>query len=86
MSEKSLRELADFIFLHFGEASPGVQAALFKWKKDYEEVEALAKARAKPASSSSSSSSSSSKKKKKSKASLKVGPTAKRLKASPWLS
>ena len=41
-------------------------------------MEALAKARAKPTSSSSSSSS-----KKKSKALLKVGPTAKRLKASP---
>ena len=73
MSYDSLRELTDFIFHHFGEASPGVQAALFKWKKDHEEVEALAKARAKPSSSS----------KKKSKASLKVGPTAKRLKASP---
>ena len=75
MSEEFLRELADFIFFHFGEASPGVPAALFKWKKVYEEVEALAKARAKPASSSSS--------KKKSKASLKDGPTAKRLRASP---
>ena len=53
ISEESLRELTDFIFLHFGEASPGVKAALFKWKKDYEEVEALAKARAKPASPSS---------------------------------
>ena len=42
-------------------------------KKDYEEVEALPKARDKPASYW----------KKKSKASLKVGPTAKRLKASP---
>ena len=48
MSEESLRGLADFIFLHLGEASPGVQAALFKWKKDYEEVEALANARVKP--------------------------------------
>ena len=47
MSEESLRELADFIFHHFGEASPGVQAALFKWKRDYEEVEAVAKAGAK---------------------------------------
>ena len=62
------------LFLHFGEASPGVQAALFKWKKDYEEVEALAKASCKQESSSS---------KKKSKASLKVGATDKRLKDSP---
>jgi hypothetical protein len=65
MSEESLRELADFIFLHFREASSGGQAALFKLKKDYEEAEALAKARAKHASSS----------KNKSKASLKVRAT-----------
>jgi hypothetical protein len=45
MSEESLCELADLIFLYFGEANPGVQAGLFKWKKDFEEVEALAKAR-----------------------------------------
>jgi hypothetical protein len=74
ISEDSLRELTDFIFHHFGEASSGVQAALFKWKKDYEEVQAFAKARAKPDSSSS---------KKNSNSSLKFGPSAKRRKASP---
>ena len=41
MSEKSLRELTDLIFHHFGEANPWVQAALFKWKRDYEEVKAF---------------------------------------------
>ena len=50
MSVESLCELANFIFLHFGEASPGVQVALFKWMKESEELEAFAKARAKPVS------------------------------------
>ena len=70
--EESLRELADFTFHHFGEASPGVQA-VFKWKRDYEEVESVAKDRTITKASSS----------KTSMASLKVGPEAKRLKASP---
>ena len=66
--------MSDFIFSHFGEASSGVQAALFKSKRDYVEMGAAAKARAKVQASSM---------KKKYKASLKVGPEAKRLKVSP---
>ena len=44
-----------------------MQAALFKWKRDYEEEEAVAKVRAKAQALSS---------KKKSMVSLKIGPEA----------
>ena len=73
MSEGTCRELADIIFEHLGEASPDFQASLFKWKGEFQQREAEDKAPARAESSTS---------RKKSKASLKVGSTAKRLKAS----
>jgi hypothetical protein len=44
MAKDTRRVLVDFIFEHLGEAGPDLQAALLKWKGEFQQVEAEAKA------------------------------------------
>ena len=73
MSDDTRKELMGFNFDHFGETSLRLQAVLLMWKQKFEKGKAEAKAPANIVSSTSG---------KMFKASLKFGPTAKRLKAS----